>query len=200
MKILIKKEPFEHIIIKDMYDEQERHLIFREAEFLFTKLGDPEKTRAALNVDGTHKKSGRGLFVDDLYTDRGLSDLLNVTRKPYGMVELRKAMEELGLYYKLFNETNHDCTLLQYYENDDHYDSHTDKSIFTIIYTFYKEPKCFRGGDLCFEDYEYYIPIENNQLVLFPSLISHRVTKVTMDKDLYMGGRFSIANLVNWKI
>jgi hypothetical protein len=199
MNVISKKEPFEHIIVKDLYDNDELFYIMRETEFLYDKLGGPDKTNAAFNSDGSRKKSGRGLFLDDIYADRNASDILRITKKPFMLDELHFGIHNFGMYYKLFPHTNHHCTILQYYSNEDHYDSHIDNSLFTMIYTYYKTPKMFSGGDLAFNEHDYYVPIENNQLILFPSIIQHAVTKVNMKTNEETYGRFSIANLISWK-
>lgn len=199
MNVISKTHPFEHIVIKNLYDPIEYSSIMRETEFLFSKLGSPDKTNAAQNDDGTRRKSGKGLFLDDIYADRNVSDILTIGRKPFLNYEVNKEISLFSLYYKLWPQTNHDCTLLQYYDNNDYYDSHVDKSLFTMIYTYFKTPKNFFGGDLKFPEFDYYLPIENNQLILFPSIIQHAVTKVQMINDTYMGGRFSISNLISWK-
>jgi Rps23 Pro-64 3,4-dihydroxylase Tpa1-like proline 4-hydroxylase len=175
--------------------------MWRETEFLFDKLGDPNATNAALEEDGeTRKKSGKGAFLDSVYSRREYSDLLNITRKIFHDEEIRKLLISAKIpYFNLFMHCNWDSTLIQYYEDGDYYKQHDDSSIFTAIYTFYKEPKKFEGGDLYFEEYNYTLPVRNNQLILFPSIVSHGVTEVTMKQPGYMNGRFSIANLILWK-
>lgn len=202
MKIIANKKPFDHILIKDFYSKEELKLIWRETEFIFEKLGDANSTRAAMEEDGeTRKKSGKGIFLDDVYSRREFSDLLNITRKPFHCEEIRSEIEKMNsIFFEYFRKTNWDSTMLQYYEDGHYYKQHIDESIFTAIYTFYKEPKCFDGGDLYFEKYDYTLPIRNNQLILFPSIVSHGVTEVTMKKPGYMHGRFSIANLIFWKL
>lgn len=201
MKILATKKPFDHILIKDLYSKEELKLFWRETEFLFDKLGDENMTHAATEEDGTRKKSGRGVFLDDVYKNRAVSDLLNISRKIFHDQEIKTAIEDTNsMYFELFQKINWDSTMLQYYEDGHYYKQHVDESIFTAIYTFYKEPKCFDGGDLYFEKYDHTLPVRNNQLILFPSIVSHGVTEVTMKKPGYMHGRFSIANLIFWKL
>jgi len=202
MKIIANKKPFDHILIKDFYSKEELKLIWRENEFVFDKLGDPEATRAAMEDDGEgRKKSGRGIFLDEVYGRREFSDILRITRKTFNCEELDEEIEKMGsVYFNLFRKTNWDSTMLQYYEEGDYYKQHDDSAFFTAIYTFYKEPKCFDGGDLYFEKYDYTLPIRNNQLILFPSIVSHGVNEVTMKKPGYMNGRFSIAHLIYWKL
>jgi hypothetical protein len=202
MEIEVLNVPFEHIIINDIYTKEELYLIWRETDFLFNKLGGPDKTNAATEEESElRKKSGKGIFLDNVYTDRSCSDLLNITRKIFHNEEIRESMRSTNSsYFKLFDKTNWDSTLLQYYDDGDYYKSHTDESVFTAIYTYYKSPKNFTGGDLMFGDYEYCLPIQNNQLILFPSLINHEVSQVTMKNSEPMSGRFSIANLIFWKL
>lgn len=205
MKIEIKTKPFEHIIVYEMYDPTELYLINRETEFLFYKLGGPEKTNAATEADGSsRKKSGKGIFLDNIYSSqREISDILTITRKVFHDEEIKKSINELAkksTYFKLFEKTNWDSTLLQYYGDGDYYKDHTDNSIFTNIFTYYKNPKAFYGGDLKFPQFDYYLPIEYNMSILFPSCISHEVTPVNLhDRNVEMSGRFSIANLILWK-
>lgn len=204
MKIVINKEPFEHIIIQDIFSAEERSLIWREADFLFNKLGGPDETNAARETeDGPRKKSGKGVFLDNVYQDRGFSDMLSITRKPFHDEKIVSAVSELAStspYFKLWSKTNWDSTLFQYYSHGDHYKSHLDESIFTIIHTFYKTPKQFDGGDLFFEEYSYTLPIRCNQTIIFSSQIQHQVNEVVMhSEDTGMDGRFSISNLVCWK-
>ena len=201
MKILATKKPFDHILIKDLYSKEELKLMWRETEFLFEKLGDENATSAATDDDGARKKSGRGVFLDDVYKNRAVSDLLNISRKIFHCEEMNNEIEKMNsIFFEYFTKTNWDSTMLQYYEDGHYYKQHQDESFFTAIYTFYKEPKKFEGGDLYFEEYNYTLPIRNNQLILFPSIVSHGVTEVTMKQPGYMNGRFSIANLIFWKL
>lgn len=201
MKIISSKKPFDHILIRDLYSKEELKLMWRETEFLFEKLGDENATSAATDEAGSRKKSGKGVFLDDVYKTRAVSDLLNISRKIFHCEEMNNEIEKMNsIFFEYYKKTNWDSTMLQYYEDGHYYKQHVDESIFTAIYTFYKEPKCFDGGDLYFEKYDYTLPIRNNQLILFPSIVSHGVTEVTMKKPGYMNGRFSIANLIFWKL
>ena len=201
MKIISTKKPFDHVLIEDFYSKDEIKLFWKETEFLFDKLGDENATHAATEEDGARKKSGKGVFLDDVYKNRAVSDLLNISRKIFHDQEIKSAIQDMNsIFFEYFKKTNWDSIMLQYYEDGHYYKQHIDESIFTAIYTFYKEPKCFEGGDLYFEKYDYTLPIRNNQLILFPSIVSHDVTEVTMKKPGYMNGRFSIANLIFWKL
>ena len=66
-----------------------------------------------------------------------------------------------------------------------------------MLVWFYKEPKKFEGGDLEFPDYETAdgipkVEVRNNRILIFPSIIRHAVTTISM-KEEDMGkklGRF----------
>lgn len=199
MIIHANANPFPHLIVDSVYDQNQLNLIWRETEFLYDKLGGPEATNAAAREDGfTRKKSGSGLFLDTFYKENSHSDIFNITRFPYLSEQIGNAVSSLGLYFKLYNKANWDSTLVQYYGDGDYYEPHNDESLFSLIYTYYKTPKQFEGGDLEFEEYDYYVPCENNQLIIFPSCINHAVSTVKYQENKDMYGRFSIANLLFW--
>lgn len=76
------------------------------------------------------------------------------------------------------------------------------KRKWTFVYYFYKEPKSFKGGDLLLYDtctktdqvdhnYTRIIP-KNNSILFFPSGYYHKVTKVIIDNDDTLQGRFTL--------
>lgn len=190
------EKPFPYLIIEDFYDEEELGRVWRELDFLLDgdKLMGPEDTGAASYSDGTPAKQNRGLFLDNLYTNRSISNILTVNRK------LMKSgiMQEISKHSLLFKglpDCNGDDTLVSYYENKDHYAQHRDIYNFTSLHWFFKEPKKFTGGDLSFHEFDVEIPCENNKMILFPSSIHHGVSEVKMeDSDVGKGlGRFCIS-------
>ena len=203
MKVTYLTEPFEHIIVHGLCSNDELISIDQEIISLYDKLLPPSETNAAPENDGkNYKKSGKGIFLDQVYLhDRKNSSILEVTKNIFSNDEIRKTVLELSkksTYFKLLPITNRDSTLLQYYGHGDYYKAHIDKSIFTVVFTHYIAPKRFYGGNLKFPEYEYTIPLEYNTLIVFPSCIEHEVLPVTLlDKDVGMSGRFSISMLVD---
>ncbi len=202
MDFQVVLNPFPHLIISNYFTPEEMEKVWKETEFLFPKLLPPEGTHAAL-VDGQseeRKKRGIGVFVDEVYqpNSRHFSDILEVTRKMYHNTAFHEMVEPLGIYFKLFKNVNWDSTLLQYYGDGDYYKGHQDQSLFTASITYFKEPKQFTGGDMMFPNDRYVIPCENNQFIMFPSIMEHEVMEVSATPSP-MGGRFSIAHLINWK-
>jgi hypothetical protein len=54
---------------------------------------------------------------------------------------------------------------------------------------YWKEPKMFTGGDICFGDFV--VPVTNNSLLIFPSCTEHQVT------SLSGSGRYAITQFIS---
>ena len=143
------------IVINNYYDETELSSIMTEIQFLEPKLGDEVKTNSAKEqtpYGEKRKKRGRGVFLDDVYTDRRFSSILTVSRKLFHNDQIRKEINNLqeidkdALYWRMWNNLNYDSTLLQCYTNGDYYDYHIDHSLFTSITTL-KFTNAYVGGD-----------------------------------------------------
>jgi len=197
------------IRIDDYFDAKEIDEIKTEMQFLYSKMGDESKTQAAIEPSAIgirRKKRGYGVFVDEVYKERGFSSILNITRKLYN-AEIREAITELSRenhYWRLWDFTNFDSTLLQYYSNGDYYDYHFDRSIFTAITPLNFGTKLGRsGGNLWFrngnieEKYE----SSHNSLIIFPSVIEHRVEEMKISSELesIFDYRWSIAHLITMR-
>jgi hypothetical protein len=141
-----------------------------ELEKLRPHFGGPEKTGTARDVLGNIKKDNRGLFLDD---NHPICKLNRKVLKPEFIHDLTKE----NWFFRYINHCNRDNTLVSYYEDSGHYKSHTDSSIVTAIHYYWKEPKMFTGGDICFGDFV--VPITNNCLLIFPSCTEHQVTSLT---------------------
>ena len=216
---------FPYIIIDNFYNKNELDLIWRELDFLLDgdKFDSPSDAGAAINDNGKLSANKKGLFLDSVYQDRKISNILTCNRKLF--TNLRAICDYNRSWFFRYLNGNCDHTVLSYYEDEDYYDAHSDQSIMTSLTWLYKEPKKFEGGDLYFKDNiknfseysEYYstksseekssssylqkIEVKNNRMLIFPSMIPHQVDNVKMDseyKDKGLG-RFCIANLMNNK-
>ena len=87
MQVTLCKEPFEYIIIDNTYTEEELKLIFLELDFwsLSNNLMGPEHTGTAKWSNGNPKKKNKGVFLDDVYTNRSFSNILKFNRKIYNI-------------------------------------------------------------------------------------------------------------------
>jgi len=193
------EQPFPFLEIKNLYNDEELKLIWQELEFLncLNKLEPPEKTGTALDEKKkVPLKKNVGLFLDNIYTKRNISNILTVNPKLFSE-QIVNAFVELSFAYEFIKKTNNDKTLISYYENGGYYKPHEDKSLFTAVTWFFKEPKAFTGGDLYFTDYNIQVEIENNMSVIFPSFVKHAVDKIILkNKNLVGYGRYAMTQFL----
>lgn len=197
MKVESYQEPFPHLIVDDVYSEEELKLIWQELEFLTysEKWKDPKETGSAV-LNERILKNNLGVFLDGdngIYRERKTSNILSVNRKIMNK-EILGEYINLSFGYNSALMSNYDTTLISYYEDSHYYDRHNDRSVFTALTWFYKEPKMFFGGDLIFPDYKKFtIPLKNNRALLFPSFLFHEVEEICMPEHKPGYGRYCMA-------
>lgn len=200
MEVFYYETPFPHVTIRDYYEEDELKQVWVELDFLThsDKLNSPEKTFSAMNPDGTPRKKNTGVFLDSLYSNRKISNILNVSRKHFNP-ELLNVLCQQHFIFEYIRKSVSDSTLLSYYEESDNYLPHCDQSSITAVTWLFKEPKRFDGGNFTFDEYDYEIPLQNNFMVLFPGIMSHSVSPVKMEPGLepFSGfGRYALSNFI----
>jgi hypothetical protein len=189
------------LIIDDMYSASELELIWEELQFLTSprRLLGAKETNAATYEGGGYKKTANGVFLDSFYTERSYSNILEVNRKLFTGEILEHALK-LSIFYGLLREINSDYTLVNYYDDKQTYNAHTDTTVFTAITMFYKEPVQFAGGDLEFPELDLKVEKRNNRMVMFPGSLQHAVTPVTMqgNHQSFSGyGRYAMAQFLH---
>ena len=199
---------FPYIIIDNFYNKNELDLIWKELDFLLDgdKFDGALSTNTATN-NGKLASNKKGLFLDLVYPNRKISNILTCNRKLFN--NIRSICDSHESWWFRYLNGNYDETILSYYEDENYYDAHTDRAIMTSLTWLYKEPKKFQGGDLYFKsgidnfsDYLKKVEVKNNRLIMFPSMIPHQVDSVKMDseyKDKGLG-RFVITQLINHTI
>jgi hypothetical protein len=195
------KDPFPYLKIENLYTEEELELIGDELIFLNhkCKLEDPEDTGSAKDSSDNLLKENKGLFLDDLYKRREISNILSVNRKLFNK-EYLEAYASLSFGYKSILECNCDATLISYYENGGYYKPHRDTAVHTALTWFFETPKKFEGGDLFFPEYNEKIEIQQNMTIIFPSFVLHSVEEVKMNEDLNYGfGRYCMSQFITLK-
>lgn len=178
-------DPFPHLIVENMYNEEELKLIWEELEFLNKpgKLKGPEGYVAAQNLNGEYKTKSKALTLDTAYADRSISNILKVNRKLFNYGEV---YSNLSPYHLKFSNSNFDITKIRYYIDGESYDPHDDINFDTIACTyFYKKPKKFFGGDLFFPQYNYTVECKNNLCIIFPSYFIHEVKQIKIPNEDY---------------
>ena len=183
-----------------MYSDEELELISQELVFLNYdhKLESPKETGGAAD-DNIMLKQNKGLFLDNLYCKREISNILSINRKIFNKKYL-ELYASLNFGYRTILECNHDSTLISYYENGGYYCPHKDGSIYTALTWFFKVPKLFEGGNLIFTEYNEVVEINHNMTIIFPSFVQHSVEKVIMEEDLPRGfGRYCMSQFISFK-
>lgn len=174
-----------YMIIDNYYDEEELRLIWEELDF----LSYPHKLKRA------NKESGGAIdkdtdellkhnfhrYIDQVYSERELSNILTVNRKLFD--DDYKILKQHPHWFFQNVVFNKDYTQVGYYENNDHYGEHNDHASVTSLTWLYKEPKKFIGGDLFLSSDKIKIDCVNNRTLIFPSMIPHSVNEIHMNEE-----------------
>lgn len=165
------EDPFPHVLFEDFYTEDEMALIWEELDFLNRpgKLWD--NTIVKDNPAPDHKS---GLYLDQVYPHRNMSNILTINRKIFGQAD-KVENYFLSNYLRTLNT---DFTWICYYYDNTYYGMHPDNCVLTAVSTFWREPKMFRGGDLIFETDNYVPDMRPGSLILYPAYERHEVTNV----------------------
>jgi len=193
------KEPFPHVVIDDFYDDNELNMIWKELDFLCQplKLNPPAQTGQPDNM----MKQNKGLFIDEVYTDRRFSNILSVNRKLFRLPVMQAFADTHYLNGNIFN-CNSDHTLISYYESSDYYKAHSDLAVITAVTYFFREPKRFEGGNITFTEFDTTYEVKNNMVIMFPSILKHQVSPIVMPKDTpkFSGfGRYCMSQFLSIK-
>lgn len=189
MKIKIENDPFPYIIIEDYFTEDECDLIWKEIDFLYSKLGTPEEFFAAQDDDGTYITNSLGLSLDNIYRNRKISDILTISNKIFDS-DLCQKFESKNEYWCVINCANTDYTKLRLYNESSKYDSHRDQWANAIASTTLSLDE-FLGGHLYFPRHDFTIRSGNNKTVIFPGWVEHGITEIRK------GSRFAITKFIH---
>ena len=184
MIIDIFNEKFPYMVVDDYYNEEELRLIWEELDFLSYphKLKRATKERGgATGNTGQLLKKNFHRYIDEIYSERELSNILTVNRKLFD--DDYKILRQHPHWFFQNVVFNKDYTQVGYYENNDHYGEHRDSASVTALTWLYKEPKKFIGGDLFLSSDKIKIDCVNNRTLIFPSMITHSVNEIHMNEE-----------------
>lgn len=196
--IIKNYDPFPFLEIENMYDDNQLKLIWQELEFLnhSNKFEGPKETGSA-QKEGESLKKNNGLFLDNLYKTRNISNILTANQNLFSP-HILEEFSSLCFLYENIKHTNEDTTLISYYDNGGYYKPHQDHALYSAVTWFFKEPKQFNGGDFYFTDCNLKIDVKNNKTVLFPSVIHHSVDEIKMNDNSPLGyGRYVMVQLLH---
>lgn len=182
LEIVKLDKQFSFVKIHNFLNNLDYDAVWEELEFLLYKF----KFKTALETgvakhNGEAKSNKHGIWLNEIYRDNNTSNYLPCKFNWITTENIEKLIDSSFLWRHL------DCispllssTLLNYYEDGEFYHSHDDRSRYTQIYYTFKKPKKFTGGELVLNDFDYKINIEDNMLVVFPSVFLHEVLPVNL--------------------
>lgn len=185
---------FVYVVIDNFFDSTEYALVRQEILDVRRFAGGPGTTKSAADEQGNFQKTGQGVFLDALYkSDRSKSDILASFRKLFDP-GLASGLAEHDASFMHLRNANTDCTLLNYYWNNQYYRPHRDNCALTAVWfdVFGK----VEGGRFIFPEYEIAVELKSNRLVLFHGCIQHGANEVEAEPDAF---RVSIAKFINYK-
>ena len=155
---------FPYMLVDDFYTTEEQFLIWEELEYYWRKkLYSEGKRPASYGVS-----SGED------------SNILTVYKKILSQ-EVLENYRHTTPAARQFENTNYDCSVVNYYEDSNNYGEHFDSFMHTVFIWFYKSPKRFTGGNLKFSELNKTIECIHNRMVMFPSYYLHEVDKVKIE-------------------
>jgi len=196
---------FPFVVIDNWYNYNEEKAIWKELEFYTTlpkdKIDKAENTVVAKDKNGKPKSNAFRFYIDKIYTDQGkkYSPILNCLYK-LSTLKLDTIVSQCKPYCRSFFSANEYGSLISYYENDNHYDSHFDSSQWTFCAWFVKDREMFTGGDFYFPESNNLVKLKHNRAVFFPSCYLHAVTpvKFKIEPETIGYGRFTITHFLNF--
>jgi len=199
MNISCYQKDFPFIVIDDYYSEDEYYFIWEELNFLCYKNKLIKAEGSGVSDDGKPLKNNYVRYLDKIYTDRKVSNILQISRKLFD--NNYQIFKSHPSWFFQNVEGNLDHTSLSYYENGEKYLPHKDKYIVTSLWWTCKNPKKFEGGDFIFSDYEETIKFKDNRMIIFPSLIKHEVTPIIIEENNWhqKNGRICLSQFLSWK-
>ena len=183
-------EEFPYIIISNVFNTEERiRLVWEELDFLCYNWKDLSHLNRQIpgKWDINDLPNRKEVFLERVYNSPIFSNIIKVYNEIFGKnIEYIENLfsKHNSWFFKeaLILSKDH---LLNYYEDRNYYRPHKDEGLMTCLHWMFKEPKKFEGGDFIFPDFNKKIEIENNKMIIFPSMIKHEVTPITMEaKDM----------------
>lgn len=180
-----------YILVDDFFTAQELEAVIEETRDLKRFALCAEKTGTARDEKESLKKTGTGVFLDELYTNnREASDILTANRKMFAP-EIQEYAAKFDIIFENIKESNQDTTLLNYYTEGQNYAAHKDQARVSSV-TFLREGE-FTGGGFYFPEQGVTIEALHNRTVIFPGCATHSAMPVYGD-----GIRISIAQFIDY--
>ena len=195
-------DPVPYITADNWFTQEDLVKVWEEIDTLSKPnlMHPPGLTGSATTPTGEVIKKNHGIFLDGHYgKERDKSFILSHFVRRWSDRSIKEDIANHHWFMGFIKKFNFYHTLLSYYEDGDNYLPHTDEALMTMVIHLYKEPKKFEGGDFCLDDKV--IPLVNNRLILFPSIVNHSVTPVKFledNKPMSGNGRYTISHFLDY--
>jgi len=205
IKVINDNPVFPFLVIDNWYTPAEEKAVWKELDFLSSRPREvtdrAENTIVAKHKDGSSKSKAYRFYLESYYNMREISPILNCMYKQRTS-DFHKIINDGCMpYARGFGSSNFDSTLLSYYEENDHYDTHHDTNLWTCLIWMVREPRLFDGGDFKLNEPDIEVKLKNNRMVMFPCCYLHSVSPVkfhTQPKENGFG-RYTITHFYGWK-
>lgn len=190
-----------YLLIDNWFNKEEEQLVWQELDYYSSqnKFFRGEDSNAMALRDGVPQGKHYRLHLDDIYSQRNISNILTLKDKLTQKSFIDK-IEQAFPMGRTFYQTNFDNTLLSYYEDGDDYKQHFDNVFITVLIWFYREPKLFEGGDFIFNDSNEKVECKHNRLIAYPGYYFHSVEPVKMKtEEKFKYGRYTITHFFSNK-
>jgi len=186
-----REKNLSYIVIDNYFTDEEYEEVLAEVKDLKRLSAIPEVIDSATYENGEYKKTGTGVFLDNLYTNnRNASPTLCAGQKIFNN-ELCLALEKFDVVFSFIRESNIDSMLINYYTPGQVYKAHKDTCNITAITLLgWGE---FTGGGLCFPEQDVKIEFKQGRTIVFPSCAEHSSESIGGTED---SCRVSIAHFI----
>ena len=201
--IIKKHKDIPAVVVDDWYTSEELNLIWKQLNF-FTQKNMMERAEVSGSVarkPETNEAKGRNarIWLDNYFTQEGsMFNIISNSLTSKLTHDFNNLVSSCSEQFTNFVTTNTNTNFVSYYENNDEYDYHFDTSMFSMLIRLYKTPKKFKGGEFSFKKENRKIELKNNRMILFPSYLEHKVTKLNMKNSGDNNGRYTITHFFNY--
>ena len=133
-----KGTPYPFLIFDNWYLPHEEKAVWSEIEFyirnpFIQRYADDPQSVVATYDDNTSKAKNTRIFLNELYRNRDASHINNCLYKQRSKI-FNSILEENCLpYYRSFEASNADATMLSFYRDHDYYHTHYDSPSWTCL-------------------------------------------------------------------
>jgi len=154
MKIKLYNEPIPHIIIDNIFDDEQYQRVWKELQYLAPNMVGPDGTHAAKdpkelengNTEFTFRKRGVGIFLEAFFKNPYQhSEIAKTYSSIFNDPKVFEEIYEQSPFFLMFKNVNNTSLLVQKYNNSDEYASHKDEGVLPWLLFFIKNLKRIVG-------------------------------------------------------